>query len=229
MAQVTTPRRSPLPASARELIPRGRRRRLRPEERREQLINAAISLYSARSVDQVSVDDITAAADVSRALFYRYFSSTEELFQAATATALDGLIARFRTVYEGSLVEQLRHALHEFVLFAEEHRATFAALLRNGSVMATPDTDALIDQVRHVAVEEIMQRTGVTDPSPMTLMTLRAWIATVEVATLSWLQEQHLTADELVVWLTDQLVGMMAATAAHDPSLDKLIDTLDLA
>lgn len=210
-----------------ESRPRGRRR-LPPEERRAQLISAAITLFSTRAFDQVSIDDIAAEADVSRALFYRYFSSPHDVFLAATATAIDGLIARLTAPGEGSLIEQLRAALREFVLFARAHGATFVALLRNGSVMASADTDALIDRVRLVAIDEIILRCRIADPSPLTLMTLRSWVATVEVGTLSWVQEGHLTEDELVSWLIAQLTSMMAATAVRDAALSSVLAELDL-
>ncbi|WP_215546888.1 TetR/AcrR family transcriptional regulator [Amycolatopsis sp. CA-230715] len=201
-----------------------RGKRLPPEQRRAHLIDAAIAVFGRLPVDQVSADDIAAEAGVSRALFYRYFSSAAEAFVAATETAVDGLVERLTTPSEGTLAEQLRTALGEFLRFAETHEPSVVALLRNGSVMATPDTTALIDRVRRTAVDEILARAGVTEPSAMTLMTLRSWVATVEVGTLSWLRERHLTAAELAAWLTDQFIAMSAATAAHDASMAGVAD-----
>src|SRR3954471_11134509 len=48
---------------------RGPRRRLHPDDRKRALMLAALRLFRERSYDQVSVDDIAAAADMSRPLF----------------------------------------------------------------------------------------------------------------------------------------------------------------
>src|SRR4051812_4655468 len=109
-------------------------RRMTPEQRRRQLLEAAIELYGSRPYEQVSIDDIVAAADVSRPLFYRYFSGPNEIYLAALRFAADGLIARFSAPAEGTLLDQLRSMIGEFMSFAEAHSAAFTALLRGGSV-----------------------------------------------------------------------------------------------
>lgn len=192
-----------------------------PERRRAQLLEAAIELYGRRPYEQVSVDDIAAAADVSRALLYRYFSSPKEIYEAALRFAADGLIARFSTHHEGSLLDQLRSLIGEFIAFAEAHDAAFIALLRGGSVVVTAETDAVIDDVRRHAVAEILARTGVTDPTPLALLTLNCWTAVVEGATLTWLQERNLPRAELESWLVDQLIAMVSVTAERDPAVTR--------
>jgi AcrR family transcriptional regulator len=190
-----------------------------PERRRAQLLEAAIELYGRRPYEQVSVDDIAAAADVSRALLYRYFSSPKEIYEAALRFAADELIARFSTHDEGALLDQLRALIGEFIGFAEAHDAAFIALLRGGSVVVTAETDAVIDDVRRHAVAEILARTGVADPTPLALLTLNCWTAVVEGATLTWLQERNLPRAELESWLVDQLVAMVSVTAQRDPAV----------
>ncbi|MET7442038.1 helix-turn-helix domain-containing protein, partial [Streptomyces sp. NPDC005568] len=48
-------------------------RRLSVEERRSQLLDAALSLFAHRAPEEVSLDDVAEAAGVSRPLVYRYF------------------------------------------------------------------------------------------------------------------------------------------------------------
>jgi AcrR family transcriptional regulator len=201
-------------------------RRMTPEQRRRQLLEAAIELYGRRPYEQVSIDDIAALADVSRALFYRYFSSPSEIYVAALRFAADGLIAKFAAPPEGSLLAQLRSLIGEFIAFAEAHAAAFTALLRGGSVVATAETGAVVDDVRRHAVAEILARTGVTDPTPLALLTLNCWTAVVEGTTLTWLQERDLPRTELEDWLVDQLVAMMTATARHDPAVARTLQRL---
>nr|CEL20548.1 Transcriptional regulator, TetR family [Kibdelosporangium sp. MJ126-NF4] len=201
-------------------------RRMAPEQRRMHLLAAAIELYGTRPYEQVSIDDIAAAADVSRALFYRYFSGPTEIYVAALRFAADSLIARFAAPAEGPLVEQLRSLIEEFIAFAESHAMAFIALLRGGSVVATAETGAVVDDVRRHAVAEILARTGVGQPSPLALLTLNCWTAVVEGTTLTWLQERNLPREVLVNWLVDQLLAMVTATANYDADTATVIDTV---
>jgi AcrR family transcriptional regulator len=65
---------------------------------REQITEAAIALFAARGVEATTVDDIAAAADVSRRTFFRYFARKEDVILAwkqETAQELrDALAAR---------------------------------------------------------------------------------------------------------------------------------------
>ncbi len=122
-----------------------------PEDRRQHLIDAALQLFATRSPQEVSIDDIAERADVSRALVYRYFPSTEAIHVASLRAATDDLIGRFTLSREGTLLEQLTASVTDFVDFATSYAPTYLALLRTGSVVSTPDTDALIDDVRQHA------------------------------------------------------------------------------
>jgi len=50
---------------------------------RNQIIEAAVALTTARGIEAVSADDIAAAAEVGRATFFRYFDSKEAAVIAA--------------------------------------------------------------------------------------------------------------------------------------------------
>jgi AcrR family transcriptional regulator len=56
------------------------KRILKGEKTRNNIIQAAVMLFSERGFDGTSVKDITDAAGVPKSLFYHYFKSMEELF-----------------------------------------------------------------------------------------------------------------------------------------------------
>lgn len=192
-------------------------RRMTREARRDDLIAAALELFSTRAPEDVSVEDVTTRADVSRALFYRYFPSVRELQVAALRSVVDGLLARLAARAEGTPHERLRAAVRALAEVAAEHRAGYVALVRSGSAIATPETNAIVDEVREAAVRVILADAGITDPSPMLLTTLRCWTVVVEGALLTWLREGGLEQGKLDGWLVDQLVAMIGATERHDP------------
>lgn len=191
-------------------------RRMTPQRRREHLVAAALGLYARMPPSEVTVDDVTRAADVSRALFYRYFRGLEELHTAAVGRIAAELVERVSLPAEGTLPEQLRAALSTFLDVAQRHERAFVALLRGGSVISTGATDALVDGVRDHVVALIVARAGLGEPSALQLMTLRGWVATVEGACLTWLHERPVTRERLVAWLAAQLVGALATTASHE-------------
>ncbi|KZB87301.1 TetR/AcrR family transcriptional regulator [Amycolatopsis regifaucium] len=193
-----------------------------PRARREDLIRAALDLFGSRAPELVTVDDIIARAEVSRPLFYRYFSSLRELQVEALKTVTEGLIDGLAGLEEGPPEARLRAAVRGLIDVADHYRAGYVALLRSGSVIATSETDAAIDEVRHRAVELILDALGVSEPSPMLLLTLRCWTAVVEGALLSWLQERAVAREALDGWLVDQLTAMLATTANHEPSVPQL-------
>lgn len=196
-----------------------RPRRMSPQARRDELIAAALDLFGSRAPELVTVDDIIGRAMVSRPLFYRYFSSLRELQVEALRTVTVGLVDGLAGLEEGPPRERLRAAVRGLVDVADHYRAGYVALLRSGSVIATSETDAAIDEVRNRAVELILDALAVTEPSSLLLLTLRCWTAVVEGALLSWLQERTVPRESLDGWLVDQLTAMLSATAAHDPTV----------
>lgn len=217
-----------MPTTDREAAPTAPRpRRMSPENRKQALIDAALELFGSAAPERVTMEDVAAHAQVSRALVYRYFSNIEEIHVAALRTSVDDLVARIRRERDGDLLTQLQDTIGEFVAFAEDHAAGYIALLRGGSVIATSETAAMVDEARHAAVDEVLVRLEIADPSPFLLLTLRCWVAACEGALLTWLQERTLAREELVPWLSGQLVAMIAATAGHDPAIAAFIAKLE--
>src|SRR6478672_7387171 len=59
--------------------PRSRPRTKPPQERRNDLMNAAERLFLKEGVEPTTVEEITNAADVAKGTFYLHFSSKEEI------------------------------------------------------------------------------------------------------------------------------------------------------
>ena len=79
--------------SARERPPR-----MSSEERREQIVEAAIAVFGAKGYVGTTTDDVAKAASVSQPYVVRLFGTKENLFLAALDSALEQLIAAFATV-----------------------------------------------------------------------------------------------------------------------------------
>ncbi|MFH9675491.1 TetR/AcrR family transcriptional regulator [Streptomyces sp. NPDC017405] len=203
-------------------------RRLSVEERRSQLLDAALSLFAHRAPEDVSLDDVAETAGVSRPLVYRYFpGGKQQLYEAALGSAAEELRQCFDEPHEGPLLPRLSRALDRYLAFVDGHGAGFSALLQGGSVVETSRTTALVDGVRRSAAEHIYRHLGVTGPGPRLRMTVRMWITAVEAASLIWLdEEKQPPAGELRDWLVEQFVAVLTVTAGRDPQTAALVGAL---
>ncbi|GAB3644483.1 TetR/AcrR family transcriptional regulator [Glycomyces tarimensis] len=68
-------------------------RRLKRAERREQILDAAISAFSRTGYAATSLDDVAAAAGISRAILYRHFESKAQLYRQVLDRVRDRLDA----------------------------------------------------------------------------------------------------------------------------------------
>jgi AcrR family transcriptional regulator len=203
-------------------------RRLSVEERRTQLLGAALTLFAHRAPEDVSLDDVAEAAGVSRPLVYRYFpGGKQQLYEAALRSAAEALMHCFDEPREGPLLPRLSRALDRYLAFVVEHDAGFSALLQGGSVVETSRTTAIVDGVRRSAAEHILSHLQVTEPGPRLRMTVRTWITAVEAASLIWLDEdKRPAAGELRDWLVEQFFAMLAVTARRDPQTEAIVAAL---
>ncbi len=71
-------------------------RRLSSDERREQILTAALAVFGARGYVGSTTDDVARAAGVSQPYVVRLFGSKESLFLAALYEAIDELMRSFR-------------------------------------------------------------------------------------------------------------------------------------
>lgn len=194
-------------------------RRLTVEQRRTQLLAAAVDLFGHHPPQEVSIDDVAAAAGVSRPLVYRYFpGGKQQLYEATLLGAAEQLRSCFVEPSHGAPTERLSHAVDRYLAFVSEHDAAYSALLRGGSVAETSRTDAIVDGVRRSAVEQVLLHLEAPRPGPRLAMMVRSWIASVEAVSLIWLDEgKQPPVDELRSWLVDHFTGLLLATATSDP------------
>ncbi|MET9254406.1 TetR/AcrR family transcriptional regulator [Streptomyces sp. NPDC003717] len=203
-------------------------RRLSVEERRRQLLDAALALFAHRAPEEVSLDDVAERAGVSRPLVYRYFpGGKQQLYEAALGSAAAELRECFDEPRQGPLLGRLSRALDRYLAFVDGHDAGFSALLQGGSVVETSRTSATVDSVRRSAAAHIISHLEVAEPGPRLRMTVRMWITAVEAASLIWLdEEKQPPLEELRDWLVEQFVAVLAVTARRDPQTAALVEAL---
>ncbi|GAA1424641.1 TetR/AcrR family transcriptional regulator [Streptomyces thermospinosisporus] len=205
----------------------GVRRRMGVEERRQQLIGVALELFSRRSPDDVSIDEIASAAGISRPLVYHYFPGKLSLYEAALQRASDDLASRFAEPHEGPLGARLLRVMGRFFDFVEDHGPGFSALMRGGPAVGSSTTNALIDSVRQAAYDNMLSHMGVVGEAPPRLeLVIRSWISLVESTALIWLEGKRIPRGELEAQLVHDFAALAAVAATHDEELSTLLRTL---
>ncbi|MER5812044.1 TetR/AcrR family transcriptional regulator [Streptomyces sp. NPDC002033] len=197
----------------------GVRRRMGVEERRQQLIGVALELFSNRSPDDVSIDEIAAAAGISRPLVYHYFPGKLSLYEAALRRAADELADRFVEPREGPLGARLLRVMGRYFAFVDEHGPGFSALMRGGPAAGSSRTNAMIDEVRQAAYEQIITHIGVADPPARLELVVRSWVSLAESTALLWLDGRRIPRAELELQLVHDFAALAAVSAAYDPEM----------
>ncbi|OIJ98018.1 TetR family transcriptional regulator [Streptomyces colonosanans] len=202
------------------------------EERRQQLIGVALELFSRRSPEEVSIDEIASAAGISRPLLYHYFPGKLSLYEAALKRASEDLAARFVEPEEGPLGARLLRVMRRFFDFVDDHGPGFSALMRSGPAVsagsarsrdALSRTHALIDSVRQAAYVQILAHLRVQDPPARLELVIRSWISLAESTALLWLDGRRVPRGELEVQLVHDFGALVAVSAAYDADMAALL------
>jgi AcrR family transcriptional regulator len=76
------------------------RRRLRPEDRRAELLDAAMRILRERGPESCRIEDVTAEAATAKGNFYRYFPTWDDLLAALRDRILDSYRADLSERYD---------------------------------------------------------------------------------------------------------------------------------
>jgi AcrR family transcriptional regulator len=109
------------------------RRRLKPEVRRERLLEAAASVFAERGYEAARIEQIAEAAEVSAGLLYRHFASKRELYAELVHRADRELL---RHLAEAAAPgppsgRRLERGLGAVLAFVEGHRNLWRMLMRD--------------------------------------------------------------------------------------------------
>jgi len=110
----------------------------RAAERRQQLLQAALEVFSQKDFDDVSVDEIADAAGVSHGLIFQYFGTKKDLYIAI----VEPLIEQFRERIQPDLAqppaERLRQSIRAYAEAISEYPDGYRFLLTRGARFAEP-------------------------------------------------------------------------------------------
>ncbi len=188
------------------------------ETRRQQLLDAAISVFARKGYVEASIDDIIREADVARGTFYLYFPGKKEIFLAIIDhyfELLSELVKKFMAKEWPARLDRERFREHvlTWLRFFAQHRDLAKVIYREAtsidpqfearwSRLSEMVKDFLVERVRRFQQDGILRET--LDPRAWALFmegifhaVICNYILQSERPDLDWLAEQWV---DFVLW-----------------------------
>lgn len=191
------------------------RNRLQTDERRAQLLDLGLEIFTERSYDEVSIDEIARRAGISKGLLYHYFSNKREFYVAVVRHGAAAFDEAVRPDPELGPLERTHQGLNRYLDFVEDRASAYHALLSSG-IGVDPEVAQIVDQCRRDIADRMLTDTGLDEPVPVLRTFARAWIGAVEHAALDWLEHRDISRDELVQLLAGMLMNGIQSMVEQD-------------
>ncbi|GAA2067138.1 TetR/AcrR family transcriptional regulator [Leifsonia soli] len=192
-----------------------RRTRLTPDERRAQLVALGVAFLADNPLDQLSIEELSARAGVSRGLLFHYFGSKQGLHREVVRTARDSMLHATEPVVGLAPLDRLHDTLTRTVAFVREHSGTFYSLVR-GVASADTEVRQVVEEARGEQADRVIAaflELGVPD-TLLLRIGLRSWIAFAEEALVESAIGTELPSEEIVGFLERSARGVVDALGA---------------
>ena len=140
--------------------PPGLRERKR-QQTRERLTRAAMALFLERGFEATTLDDIAAAADVSRRSFFHYFASKEDVVFAWQEESMAALIAAVAArPADESMLTAAENAMSAMVRRLEPNEAIAMACLKRDNPALQARDQVKYEKLERALAEALAKRAG---------------------------------------------------------------------
>ena len=148
----------------------GGTKRLPRAVREQQMLDAAVQVFSINGYHETSMDAIAAKAEISKPMLYLYYGSKEDLFGACLDRELARFIEVVRTEIDFSLAPQelLRNAIGTFLNYIDTHRASWIVLYTQATSSQAFAHTVREGRERIIELVSRMLSAGTRNPEPDT-------------------------------------------------------------
>ena len=193
------------------------------QQRRDQLIEAARTVFVRKGFFDTRVADIVAEADVAQGTFYSYFDSKDMIFREVcrinTDRMMEDVAAATVTSMDAPMIDRIRAGLKGYIEVYRENARMVALTEQVGTF--TPEMREMRLQIREgwlSRLERVLKRQqaeGIADPTLDPYMTIQVLGAMADHACYVWLSlGQPYDADEVL----DSLTTVWARTIGVEDS-----------
>ena len=206
-----------------ELSSQEKRERLQRDARIQRILTASQTLFSTQAYDEIAIEDLAAAAGMSKGLLYHYFASKRDLYVATVAHVLTQM-AHFT-----DLSPDLHAGLSQMLSLFEQSPGLAKMVLRGG-IGVDREVEGLLDTYRQQQLQRLSRGLGslgdfaaastdAVDAQALVVLGLRGWLGFLDEVCLQWVQQPDVTREEVVRFLEESLQAIVAATT-RQPVVD---------
>jgi AcrR family transcriptional regulator len=154
------PKTSKTKSDASAIAPPGLRERKR-QQTRERLTRAAMALFLERGFEATTLDDIAAAADISRRSFFHYFASKEDVVFAWHEESMAALVAAVAARPAGeAMLTAAENAISAMVRQLEPGEAMAIAKLKHDNPALQARDQVKYEKLERALADALIKRTG---------------------------------------------------------------------
>ncbi len=132
-----------------------------PDDRKDELIDAAESLFSEKGFNETSIDDICEKVEVAHGLFYYYFDSKENVIEAIAERIIKELVSdledivrrddlradeKFKTLLKLFFQKEKKKPYLVLYYFREESPQVYYSLFERSNEILTPYLIEIVEQ-----------------------------------------------------------------------------------
>jgi AcrR family transcriptional regulator len=185
------------------------RRRLEPDERREQILDCAVRLFGEHPYAAVSTTELARAAGVARGLINHYFGTKRELYLEVVRRLVT--IPRFAVerLPDGPLEERVTAAVDWFLDGVSRHSKAWLAATGGWD----PDVEHILAAADETAADRVLEATGLAADAGELRAMVRAYGGMVKSACREWLVRGELTRGQVRVVLSTTLLALIREAA----------------
>jgi AcrR family transcriptional regulator len=195
-----------------------RRRRLEPDERRQQILACAVRLFGERPYDVVSTTDIARDAGVARGLINHYFGTKKDLYLEVVRVMVTIPDVALRHLPDGDLRTRVDASVTWFLDVVSKHAKPWLAAIGATTGPSDPDVARILTEADEDTADRILAALGVAKPgdtaTPEELRAMaRVYVGFARIAAVEWLVRGSLSRGQVHVLLTSTLVTLVEQTS----------------
>lgn len=186
------------------------RQRLTPEERRSELLDVGVRVFSERPFEETSMEDIALAAGVSRRLLYHYFPTRAEYFGAIWQRVHVQLRQVVITADAPTVRERVEAALAAYLDFYRTH-LPLVLISNRSSIASDPAVRGPINQNFEALGAGFLDAAGVDGPERASAeVGFAGWVSYVREVALAALVDERISLEachDMCMHVLDVAVG----------------------
>ena len=200
------------------------RRRLQPEQRREELVRVGVELFAEGTLDRTHVSEIIERAGVSRTLFYHYFPSKIAFARAV----VEREILHLHGLVEQQIEPTLEAAISTFAGYVRARPNSFRAL-HTGGLDQDPQIAAALATSFERYERLVLTLLGITQPDERSMFAAKVWISTMIALCLAWLDHPEISQETITSMSAQALRSLVSQAQQDDQRLPARAPAPDLS